>query len=52
MVVMRGGRKVGELELDLLGCGVMRAACSQYGEESEPKASQVPEDLGHGQVSS
>jgi hypothetical protein len=26
---MRGGRKVGELEPDLLGCGVMRAARGQ-----------------------
>src|SRR5882724_11291533 len=43
MVVMRGGRKVGEL--DLLGCGDMHAPCCQNSEESEPKASQAPEDL-------
>jgi hypothetical protein len=52
MVVMRGRRKMGELELDLLGCGEMQAACDQYDEKRELKASQAPEASGHGQVSS
>ena len=52
MVVMRGGSKVGEFELDLLGCYPTWAPHRGHDDESKCKAGQAPKGLYHDRVSS